>query len=46
VRTTNAPSSVPWVQIEVKSCRMIGKEHELGCRFVRTPPWSVMLLFG
>jgi hypothetical protein len=46
VRTTNAPNSVPWVQIEVKNCRLVGKEYELGCRFVRTPPWSVMLLFG
>jgi hypothetical protein len=46
VRTTNAPTTVPWVQIEVKNCRLVGKEYELGCRFVRTPPWSVMLLFG
>jgi len=46
VRTTNAPQTVPWVQIEVKNCRLVGTEYELGCRFVRTPPWSVMLLFG
>jgi len=46
VRTSNAPTTVPWVQIEVKNCRLVGKEYELGCRFVRTPPWSVMLLFG
>jgi hypothetical protein len=46
VRTTNAPNTVPWVQIEVKNCRPVGSEYELGCRFVRTPPWSVMLLFG
>jgi hypothetical protein len=46
VRTTNAPQTVPWVQIEVKNCRAVGGEYELGCRFVRTPPWSVMLLFG
>jgi hypothetical protein len=46
VRTSNAPATVPWVQIEVKNCRLVGKEYELGCRFVRTPPWSVMLLFG
>lgn len=46
VRTTNAPTTVPWVQLEVKNCRLVGKEYELGCRFVRTPPWSVMLLFG
>ncbi len=46
VRTTNAPESIPWVQVEVKSCRPTGGEFELGCQFVKTPPWSVMLLFG
>ena len=46
VRTRNAPESIPWWQIEVKSCRKSGKEYELGCMWVRTPPWSVLLLFG
>jgi hypothetical protein len=46
VRTSNAPESIPWVQLEVKNCRLVGKEYELGCQFVRTPPWSVLLLFG
>lgn len=47
VRTTNAPPTVPWVQLEVRNCRkMSNGEFELGCRFVRTPPWSVLLLFG
>lgn len=46
VRTTNAPPEVPWVKVEVRSCRPTGTEYELGCQFVRTPPWSVLLLFG
>ena len=46
VRTLNAPESIPWVQVHVKSCRANAGEFELGCQFVRTPPWSVMLLFG
>jgi hypothetical protein len=47
VRTTNAPPTVPWVQVEVRNCRKINsEEYELGCKFVRTPPWSVLLLFG
>jgi len=46
VRTSNAPQTIPWVQLEVKNCRQTGKEYELGCQFVRTPPWSVLLLFG
>jgi hypothetical protein len=46
VRTTNAPTTCPWVQVEVRSCREVQREFELGCQFVRTPPWSVLLLFG
>jgi hypothetical protein len=35
------------VQVEVRNCRKINSdEYELGCRFLRTPPWSVLLLFG
>lgn len=46
VRTVSAPESIPWVQVAVKNCRPHGDEFELSCQFVRTPPWSVMLLFG
>jgi len=46
VRTSDAPQSVPWVQLEVKNCREADIGWELGCQFVRTPPWSVLLLFG
>lgn len=46
VRTSNAPESVPWTQVEVRNCRQVEGGWELGCQFVRTPPWSVLLLFG
>lgn len=46
VRPRNAPETVPWVQIEIRSCRAENKEYLLGCRFVRTPSWSVLLHFG
>jgi hypothetical protein len=46
VRTVNAPKTVSWVQVEVKSCRAVDGNWEIGCQFVKTPPWSVMLLFG
>jgi hypothetical protein len=46
VRAANAPSTVPWVQVEVKNSRGTGNQWELGCQFVKTPPWSVLLLFG
>jgi hypothetical protein len=46
VRSTNAPSSIPWVKVEVRNCRPVSGEHEIGCKFLSTPPWSVLLLFG
>ena len=46
VRAGNAPDTVPWVTILVRSCRDTGPHYELGCEFERTPPWNVLLLFG
>jgi len=47
VKTTNAPITTPWIQIEVRNCRPISSsEWELGCKFEKTPPWSILLLFG
>jgi hypothetical protein len=46
VRTVDAPSSTPWVQIEIVRCENQGDSWELGCRFVRTPSFAVLMLFG
>jgi hypothetical protein len=46
VRTANAPQTTPWVQVEVKSCRDQGGRWELGCQYLRTPPWGILLQFG
>jgi hypothetical protein len=46
VRALNAPDTIPWVQIEVRSCRHEDDGWEAGCQFLKTPSWSVMLLFG
>ena len=46
VRPRDASSVIPWTQVEVKSCRQEGSGWEVGCQFLRTPPWSVLLLFG
>jgi hypothetical protein len=46
VRAADAPETIPWVQVTVRGCRQEQKYWELGCQFVRTPPWNVMLLFG
>lgn len=42
----NAPPMTPWVDIEVRSCRLVNEQYELGCQFVKVPPWSILLLFG
>jgi PilZ domain len=46
VRTVDADPGTPWVQVEVKRCSPRDGRWELGCQFVRTPPYSQLLLFG
>jgi PilZ domain len=42
----HAPAITPWTAIEVRSCRSSKDGFEIGCQFVRQPPWAVLLLFG
>ena len=46
VRAENAPNTIPWVTLIIRSCRDEGAHHEVGCSFEETPPWNVLLLFG
>jgi hypothetical protein len=46
VRPTNAPPITPWVEVVVKSCRPATRGFEIGCQFVKTPPWAILLMFG
>jgi hypothetical protein len=46
IRPTQADDIVPWVEVEVCTCRPAEDCYEVGCRFVKTPPYSIMLLFG
>jgi hypothetical protein len=46
VRPATAPPAVTWVQIQVKSQRRFEGVWELGCQFVRTPSYSVLLMFS
>jgi hypothetical protein len=46
VLPVNAPSMTPWVDIEVRTCRKIRDGYELGCQFLKTPNWSILLMFG
>ena len=46
VKAVNAPDTVGFVTLLVRSCRKNGDHFELGCEFEKTPPWNVLLLFG
>jgi hypothetical protein len=46
VRALNAPDTVGFVTIIVRSCRKNTDFYEIGCEFEKTPPWNVLLLFG
>jgi hypothetical protein len=45
VRVTRAPDDVPWVTVEVKSCRPLAGRWILGCQYVEAPSKEVLLLF-
>jgi hypothetical protein len=46
VRAVNAPDTVGFVTVIIRSCRKNTDFFELGCEFEKTPPWNVLLLFG
>ena len=46
VRAANAPDTIGFVTVIVRSCRKNGDHFEVGCEFEQTPPWNVLLLFG
>ena len=43
---SNAPDTIGFVTVVVRSCRKNGDYYEVGCEFEKTPPWNVLLLFG
>jgi hypothetical protein len=46
VLPVNATPMTPWVDVEIRSCRAVKDGWEIGCQFVKQPPWAVLLLFG
>jgi hypothetical protein len=46
IRPAQADEIVPWVDVEVCTCRQVDDCFEVGCRFIKTPPYSILLLFG
>jgi len=46
LRPVKAPEMMPWIDIEVRSCKPATIGWEIGCRFVKTPPFAVYLLLN
>ena len=46
IRAVDAPDTIGFVTLLVRSCRPSDDHYELGCEFEKTPPWNVLLLFG
>jgi len=49
VRPANVSPMIPWIQIEIRNCTPSttqAGEYDIGCRFVKAPPYPVLLLFG
>jgi hypothetical protein len=46
VRPDHAPELTPWIEVEVKSCNPHEGGWRVHCGFIKTPPYSVLLLFG
>jgi hypothetical protein len=46
VLPTKTIEMIPWIDVHVRSCRKGDDCYELGCQWVKPPPYSIMLLFG
>ena len=46
VRPASGPDVTPWYDVEVLRCKHDGEAWHLSCKFVKTPPYSILLLFG
>ena len=49
IRPVHADDIVPWVDLEIRSCRPsveMPNQYEVGCSYVKSPPYSIQLLFG
>jgi hypothetical protein len=46
IRPTEAPTDIPWAEVEVRHCRSAGKNWIIGCKFVGEVPWATKLWFG
>lgn len=45
IRRPSAPESTPWVEMRVRNVRERESTWELGCEYMRTPPWEILVQF-
>ncbi len=46
VRAAAAPVTVPWTEVEVRSCLKEGSDWKMGCKYIKSPGTGVLLYFG
>lgn len=49
IRPIQASEMVPWIDLEIRSCKPSSEmpgQFEVGCQYVKSPPYSIQLLFG
>jgi hypothetical protein len=46
VRACHAPEDLPPIQVLVRHCSQKEQRWHVGCQFMESLPWSVLLLFG
>ncbi len=46
LRPVTAPEITPWTEVTVRTVRRGADHWQVGCQFVRTPPWAMLLMFG
>ena len=46
IRSAQVLEMTPWYDVEVMRCQKTGNDWLVSCRFVKTPPYSVLMSFG
>jgi hypothetical protein len=46
IRPANVSPMAPSLQVQVRHCHQSGTEWVVGCQWVKSPPYAVLLMFG
>jgi hypothetical protein len=46
IRPSETSDLIPWVEVVVRNCHKGDEGWQVGCQYVKTPPSSVLWLFG